>query len=88
MIDHILPVLLIKHAVNQDGGPDMPQKLTTGMVISVSKPSVLLCPRVLWKETTNVDTKVLGMRHHSYKDFCGIFVGIPQHQKWNPHLHT
>ena len=47
MIDHILPVLLIKHAVNQDGGPDMPQKLTTGMVISVSKPSVLLCPRVL-----------------------------------------
>ena len=30
MADHILPVLRIKHLVNQDGEPTTPQKLTTG----------------------------------------------------------
>ena len=28
--DHIFPVIPIKHLVNQDGEPTMPQKLATG----------------------------------------------------------
>ena len=28
-----------------------------------------------------IETKTLNMRHQAQKGFCGIFVGIPQHQK-------
>ena len=33
------------------------------------------------KATAHVETKTLNMRHQSQRGFCGIFVGIPQHQK-------
>ena len=33
------------------------------------------------KTTAHVGTKALNMRHQVQKGFCGIFVGIPQHQK-------
>ena len=29
----------------------------------------------------HVETKTLNMRHQMQKGFCGIFVGIPEHQK-------
>ena len=51
-----------------------------------SKPSVshlcmLFCPCVVRKSTAHVETKTLNMRHQAQKGFCGIFVGIPEHQK-------
>ena len=36
---------------------------------------------VVQKSTAHVDTKALNMHHQSQNVFCGIFVGIPQHQK-------
>ena len=79
--DHIRPVLLIKHLVNQYGEITMPHKLTNGMKPSVSNPHILFCPCVLQKSAAHVDTKALNIRHQSQKGLCGIFVGIPQHQK-------
>ena len=42
---------------------------------------MLFCPCVVRKATEHVGTKALNMRHQAQKVFCGIFVGIPQHQK-------
>ena len=42
---------------------------------------MLYCPRVLQKATVHDGTKALNMRHQAQKDFCGIFIGIPQNQK-------
>ena len=80
-IDHIFPVLPIKHLVNQYGEPTTPHKLATGTKPSVSNLRVLFCPFVVRKATENVDTKALNMRHQSQKGFLVIFVGILQHQK-------
>ena len=33
------------------------------------------------KATENVGKKALNMRHQAQKGFCGIFLGITQHQK-------
>ena len=41
----------------------------------------LFFPCVLLKANSHVGTKVLNMRHQASKGFCGILVGIPQHQK-------
>ena len=43
--------------------------------------SVLFFPCVVCKATAHVDTKTLNIRHLAQKGFCGIFVGIPEHQK-------
>ena len=48
---------------------------------SVSHLRVLFCPCVVRKATGHVETKMLNMRHQAQKGFCGIFVGIPEHQK-------
>ena len=37
-------------------------------------------PCVVWKSTAHVETKTLKMRHQMQKGFCGIFIGIPEHQ--------
>ena len=42
---------------------------------------MLFCPCVVRKATAHVDTKTLNMHHQAQKGFCGIFVGIPEHQK-------
>ena len=42
---------------------------------------MLFCTCVVRKATAHVETKTLNMRHQAHKGFCGIFVGIPQHQK-------
>ena len=42
---------------------------------------MLFFPCVVRKATAHVDKKALNMCHQAQKDFCGIFVGIPQHQK-------
>ena len=86
--EHILPVLPIKHLVNKVDEPTTPHKLETGIKPSVSNPHVLVCPCVLQKATSHVDTKALDMRHQSQKGFCGIFIGILQHQKRVPHLRS
>ena len=41
----------------------------------------VFCPFVVQKATAHAGTKPLNMRHQAQKGFCGIFVGIPQHQK-------
>ena len=48
---------------------------------SVSNLNVLFCPCVVKKATELVDTKALNMSLQSQRGFCGIFVGIAQHQK-------
>ena len=80
-IDHIFPVLPIKDLINKDGDPKTPHKLETGTKPLVSHLRVLLCPCVVRKATAYVETKKLYMRHQAQQGFCGIFVGIPQHQK-------
>ena len=78
---HIFLVLQIKDLINEDGDPKTPYKLATGTKPSVSYLHVLFCPCVVRKSTAHVETKTLNMRHQAQKGFCGIFVGIPQHQK-------
>ena len=80
-IDHIFPVLPIKDLINEDGDPTTPHKLATGMKPSVSYLRVLFCPCVVQKATAHVETKTLNMCHQAQKGFCGIFIGIPEHQK-------
>ena len=79
--DHIFPVLPIRDLINEDGDPTTPHKLATCKKPSVSHLRVLFCPCVVRKATAHVDTKALNMRHQAQKGFCGIFVGIPEHQK-------
>ena len=80
--EHIFPVLPIKDLMNEYGDPTTPFKLVTGVKPSVSHFCVLFCPCVVRKSTAHVDKKVSNMRHQAQKGFLGIFVGIPQHQKW------
>ena len=79
--DHIFPVLPIKDLINEDGDPKTPHKLATGTKTSVSHLCVLFCPCVAREATAHVGTKVLNKLHQAQKGFCGIFVGIPEHQK-------
>ena len=78
--DHIFPVLPIKYLINEDDKPTIPFKLATGTKPSVSHLRVLFCLCVVWKANAHVGTKALNMCHQAQKGFCGIFVGIPQHQ--------
>ena len=39
------------------------------------------CPCVVHKATSHIGTKAINMHHQGQKGFCGIFFGIPQHQK-------
>ena len=79
--DHIFPVIPIKDLINKDGDPKMPFKLATGTKPSVSHLRVLFSPCVVRRATAQVDKKALNKRHQAQKCFCGIFIGIPQHQK-------
>ena len=79
--DHILPVLPIKDLINEYGKPTTPYKLATGVKPSILHLRVLLCPCAVRKDTTYVGIKALNMRHQAQKDFRGILVVIPQHQK-------
>ena len=81
-IDHVFPVIPIKDMINEDFEPTTPFKLATGTKPSVSHLCVLFCPCVVRKATSHVDKKALNMRNQAQKGFCGIFVGITQHQKW------
>ena len=67
--------------INEDGELTTQFKIATGTNTSVSHLCVLFCPCVVRKATTHVDKKALNMRHQAQKCFCGIFIGIPQHQK-------
>ena len=51
--DHIIPVLLIKYVINEDGDSTTPHKLATGTKSSVSNLRVLLCPCVVLKATAH-----------------------------------
>ena len=80
--DHILLVLPIRDLINKDGDPTTPFKLATGTKPSVSHLQLLSCPYVVRNTTAHIGKKALNMRHQAQKGFCGIFVEIPQHQKW------
>ena len=81
MAYHIFLVLPIKDLINKDGNPTTPFKLATGTKPSVKYLCVLFCLCVVWKDTVHVQTKELNMFHKAQKGFCGILIGIPQHQK-------
>ena len=78
---YIFPVLPIKDMINKDGDPTIPHKLATCTKPSVSHLHMLFFPFVVQKATAQVEKKALNMRYRSQKGFCGIFIGIPQHQK-------
>ena len=80
-IDYIFEVLPIKDLINEDGDPTTPHKLETGTKPSVSHLCVLFFPFVVRKSTAHIETKTLNMSHQAQTGFCGIFVGIPEHQK-------
>ena len=63
------------------GDPTTPHKIATGTKPTVSHTRVLFFPCAVWKANAHVDTKASNMRHQAQKEFRGIFVGIPQHQK-------
>ena len=79
--DQIFTVLPIKDLINKDGDPTTLFKLETSTKPSVSHSCVLFCPCVVQKATSHVGTKALNIHLQAQKGFCGIFVGIPQHQK-------
>ena len=74
-------VLPIKDLINEYGDPTTPYKLATGTKLLVSHLRVLFYPCVVQKATAHVGTKEINMCHQAQKGFCGIFVGIPKHQK-------
>ena len=82
------PVLPLKNLINEDDEPIMPFKLETGTKPSILHLTLLFCPCVVKESTANVGTKMLNMCHRAQKGICGIFVGIPQHQKRVSCLHT
>ena len=55
--DHILPVIPIKHLVNQYSEPTKPQKLATDTKKSLSNLRVSFCPCIAQKENTNFEKK-------------------------------
>ena len=67
--------------INKDSKPTTPFKLATGTKSSVSHLRVLLFPCVVRKATEYVGTQALNMCHQLQKDFLGILVEIPHHQK-------
>ena len=79
--DHVFPVLPTKDLIDNGGKPTMTFKLLTGTKNSKSRLRVLVCPCVGRKSTAHVIAKLLNMCHQAQKVFCGIFVGIPKHQK-------
>ena len=81
MYDHIFVVLSIKDFINENRNSTISFKLATGMKHSLSYLHVVFCPCVLIKDTGHVGTKSLNMCHQAQKGFCGIFLGILQHQK-------
>ena len=79
--DNIFPVLPIKDLINKYGDPTKTFKLATDKKPSVSHLRVLFFTCVVQKDTANFETKAINMCHQAQNGFCGIFVGIPQHQK-------
>ena len=81
MVDHIFLIIPIKYLINKDGESIKPFKLATDTKPSMSHLCVLFFSCVVQKSTAHVGTKSLNMRHQAQKDFLGIFVEIPQHQR-------
>ena len=81
MTDHIFPVLPIRDLINESREPTKTFQLATGTRPSVSHWRVIFCTYVVRKATAHVDKMALNIRQQAQKGFCGIFVGIPQHQK-------
>ena len=80
--DHIFLVLPIKDLINEDGESTLPFNLATDTKTSILYLRVLFCPCVVRKATVHDGTQSLNMCHQAQKGLCGIFVGIPKHQKW------
>ena len=67
--------------MNEDGDPTTLYKIATGTKPFILNLRVFFFPCDVQKATTHVVTKALNMRHQEQNGFCGIFIGIPQHQK-------
>ena len=81
MTDHIFLFLLTKDLINKDGEPITSFKLATGIKPSVSNLRVLFLNVLYGKLLHTLKKKALNVCHQAQKGFCGIFVGIPHHQK-------
>ena len=79
-IDNIFLGLPNKYLRNKNGELSTPFKLATCTKPSVSYARMSFCPGIQWKAIAHVDKKELNMRHQAQMCFCGIIVGIPQHQ--------
>ena len=79
--DHIFTVIPIKDLINKDGDQVTLFNLAKCTKPSVSNLRVLFCTCVVQKSTAHVGKQALNIRHQAQKGFCGIFFGIPQHQK-------
>ena len=82
MTHHIFTFLLIKYLVNQYGETTTSHRMATGTNPSIPNICVLFFPCVVQKASAHVERKVLNMRHQPQNGFRGIFVVIPQHQRW------
>ena len=82
MAYHIFQVLPIKDLINKADKPTTTYKLASGMKSLISNLRVSFCPSIVLISTAHVGKKFLKICHQAQKVFCGIFVGIPQHQKW------
>ena len=74
------PELPIKDLINKDNKPTTPNELTTGIKHSISHLCVLFSPCVVREDSSYVGTNEINMCHQAQKDFCSIFVIIPQHK--------
>ena len=63
--DQIILVLPTNDLINEDDEPTMPFKLATGTKPLISHLRVLFCPCVVRKDTEQVGTKALNMRHQA-----------------------
>ena len=78
---HIFPVLASKYLIEEYGNPNTPFKYATDTKTLVSHLCMLFFPCVVQKATVHVGTRALNISLQAQKGFCGIFVGIPQHQR-------
>ena len=78
---YILLVLATKDLINEYVKPTTQFKLVTGTKPSISHLRVLFCQCIVQKSTAHIRKNSLNMHHPAQNSFCGVFVGIPQHQK-------
>ena len=79
-VSYLLPVCVVLLDHHHVTGERSEERRVVARLL-VSHLCVLVCPCVVHKAMAHAETKTLNMRHQAQKGFCGIFFGIPEHQK-------